>query len=79
MDKQEIIDKLTPIFREIFENPSLDLMDDMTPDSVEGWESITHMMLVERIEQEFGIKFKLIEMPQLTSVGNIVGLLSSKI
>lgn len=77
MNKQEIIEKLTPICMEVFENDELELTEDMAVGSVEGWTSLTNMMLITEIEQAFGFKFKLRELPTLDNMGAFITAIES--
>lgn len=77
MNRQEIIEKLTPICMEVFENDDLVLTDDMGVGSVEGWTSLTNMMLIAEIEKAFGFKFKLRELPTLETIGNFITAIES--
>ena len=77
MNRQEIIEKLTPICMEVFENDELELTDGMTVGSVEGWTSLTNMMLITEIEQAFGFKFKLRELPTLDNIGCFITAIES--
>ncbi len=79
MNRQEIIEKITPICMEVFENDELELTDDMTVGSVDGWTSLTNMMLIAEIEKTFGFKFKLRELPSLDSVGAFVTAIENNI
>ena len=78
MEYNELISKLTPIFREVFNEPTLELREDMTAADVENWDSLTHMLLITKIEEEFGVRFKLKELNKLKQVGDIVSLLEEK-
>lgn len=77
MNRQEIIERLTPICMEVFENDELELTDDMAVGSVEGWTSLTNMMLITEIEQAFGFKFKLRELPTLENIGAFITAIES--
>ena len=77
MNKQEILEKLTPICMEVFENDELVLTDDMGVGSVDGWTSLTNMMLIAEIEKEFGFKFKLRELTTLESIGSFITAIES--
>ena len=79
MERTEIIEKLTPIFQEVFEDESLALTDDQTPEKIDNWESITHMMMIEKVEKTFEFRFKFMELQQLTSVGNIVSTIQKHV
>lgn len=78
MERTAIVEKLTSIFREIFSDGTLVLRDDMTAAEVDNWDSLTHMLMISRVEKEFGVKFKLKEVNRLNTVGDIIDLLIQK-
>lgn len=78
MNKNEIIEKLTAIFHEIFKDDTLVLSDEMTSNDVEKWDSLTHMLMISTVEERFGIKFKLKELNKLKSVGDMISVIESK-
>ena len=79
MERTEIVGKLTAIFHEIFNDNSIVLRDDMTASDVENWDSLTHMLMITKVEEVFGIKFKLKELNKLKMVGDLVGIIESKL
>ena len=79
MERTEIVGKLTAIFHEIFNDNSIVLCDDMTASDVENWDSLTHMLMITKVEEVFGIKFKLKELNKLKMVGDLIGIIQSKI
>lgn len=79
MERTEIVGKLTAIFHEIFNDNSIVLRDDMTASDVENWDSLTHMLMITKVEEVFGIKFKLKELNKLKMVGDLIGIIQSKI
>ena len=48
-------------------------------DDVDGWESITHMMLITEIEKVFKIKFKLMDLMNMDTVGDLLDTIESEI
>lgn len=72
MDKIEIVNQLTEIFRNVFSDDTIELREDMTTEDVENWDSLTNMMMIEEIQQVFGFRFKLKQLPTLNTVGNII-------
>ncbi len=48
MERAEIINSLTSIFRKVFINDALILSDEMTANDVDKWDSLTHMILLQR-------------------------------
>lgn len=79
MERNEIVEKLTAIFREVFADSSLVLNDEMTSNDVEKWDSLTHMLMISTVEERFGVKFKLKELNKLKMVGDIINVLSEKL
>jgi acyl carrier protein len=79
MEKTEVIIKLTAIFRKVFNNDSLVLRDELTANDVDQWDSLSHMILITEIENEFSIKFKLKELNKMKNVGNMVDIIISKL
>lgn len=78
MNRNEIIEKLTEVFHEVFNDNNIVLRDDMTAQDVENWDSLTHMLMITKVEEVFGIKFKLKELNKLKQVGDIVSLVVEK-
>lgn len=78
MEYNEVIEKLTPIFREVFNDNSLELRDDMTANDVENWDSLTHMVMITKVEEVFDIKFKLKELNRLKMVGDLIRMIQMK-
>lgn len=79
MERNEVIEKLTPIFREVFGDNNLELRDDMTAADVENWDSLTHMLMITKVEDELGVKFKLKELNRLKKVGDLISIIESKL
>lgn len=79
MDRIAIIEKLTAIFHEIFNDNTIVLRDDMTAADVENWDSLTHMLMITKAEEVFGIKFKLRELNKLKMVGDLISTIEKKL
>lgn len=74
-----VLQELTELFRDLFDDESLELNDDTTADQVEGWDSQMHVMLIVAAEQRFGIKFRTAELESLRNVGQFTQLIESKL
>ena len=79
MERNEILAKLTPIFRTAFNDDTIELDVDMTTDDFDNWDSVTQMILVSMVEKEFGIVFKLREVGMLDSVEAFVDGIAEKL
>ena len=76
MERNEIVEKLTKVFQEVFSDSSLVINEEMTSNDVEKWDSLTHMLMISTVEERFGVKFKLKELNKLKRVGDIIDTLS---
>ncbi|MBR3492366.1 MAG: acyl carrier protein [Bacteroidales bacterium] len=79
MERQVIIEKITEIFREVFGDNNIVITDEMTATDVENWDSLTHMQMITKVEDELGIKFKLKELNRLKKVGDLISIVESKL
>lgn len=70
--------ELTAIFRESLDNDSLTLTETTTAKDVEGWDSITHVLIVVAVEKKFRIKLTAGEIQRLQNVGELATLIRSK-
>lgn len=75
---EQIKDKMTQIFRTLFENQNLVLEPHMTAADIDGWDSFTHLQLLVSVEKEFGIKISGAEIMRLKNVGDLINLVQSK-
>jgi len=75
----DILDKLQPIFQDIFEDDELLITAESNADTVEDWDSLAHIVLIFSIEQEFEIKFALGELEAMKNVGDMVELMQTKL
>ena len=73
-----LIDRLTPIFREVFEEPSLTVTPELRAEDVEKWDSLNHINLVVAIEAEFGFEFTADELGSMTNVGDLLKVLKQR-
>ncbi|WP_396601140.1 acyl carrier protein [Algibacter sp. R77976] len=74
MTKENILKTITQSFVKVLEHDNFTLTESTTANNVDGWESITHMMIITDIEKTFNIKFKLMD---LMSMENIADLIST--
>ena len=75
----EQLDKLSDIFKVLFNRPDLELNDNLTAKDVPGWDSFNHVNLIINIEEEFGVRFSNDEVGGIQNVGNLKKLLATKI
>ena len=71
--------KLTDIFRVLFNRPDLELDDNLTAKDIPGWDSFNHVNLIINIEEEFNVQFSNNEVGGMQNVGHLKTLLASKL
>jgi len=74
----DTLSRLQPIFRDVFDDPTLDILPGSDSSTVLGWDSLAHINLVSAIEQEFGIHFALGELEEMRNVGEMTDLIDRK-
>jgi acyl carrier protein len=79
MERTDIEKKLTGIFRSTFNDDSLLLTDDLTANDIDQWDSLSHMQLIDGVEEGFSIKFKLKDLNKMRNVGDMIDLIISKL
>ena len=79
MERNEILAKLTPIFRTAFNDDTIELDEDMATDDFDNWDSVTQMIIVSMVEKEFDIVFKLREVGMLDSVEAFIDRIEGKL
>mgnify|MGYP000609676543 CR=1 FL=1 len=68
MTHEAILEKLNEIFQDIFDDDSLVITETTTANDVEDWDSIEHINLIDAVEKEFGMKFKMQEVSGMKNV-----------
>jgi len=79
MEKSIVIEKLTLVFKDIFKQEKIVLTDNLTANDVEGWDSLTHMLLISEIESVFSLKFKLKDLNRMKNVGEMINIIESRL
>ncbi len=75
----DTLERVTPIFHQVFEDDSIVIKRDTTADDVDAWDSLSHINLVIAIEMEFNIRFALGELQTLKNVGEMCDLIDKKV
>lgn len=78
MERKEIFEKLTEIFRDVMDNEEIVLEENTTAEDIEEWDSLAQIQLVVAIEKEFQLKFPSIEIRSLANVGEMVDSILAK-
>lgn len=74
-----IAEQVQDIFREEFENDSLQISGDMNSSHIRGWDSLANINLIIAMEKTFKIKFVTTEIQKLTNIGDMISLIEQKL
>lgn len=75
MTREEVYERLTEVFREVFEDDSLEICDATVADDIEGWDSYEHINLVVAIQDEFDFKIPMAKVVTMENVGEMVDII----
>jgi acyl carrier protein len=53
MKMEMLIEKLTTIFRKVFDDETIVLSDQMTANDIGSWDSLSHMLMITQVENAF--------------------------
>ncbi len=79
MQNDEVKSKLTPIFRDIFRDDALVIIERMTAQDVPAWDSLAHLNMIVAVEKAFGVKFSIRDLRSLKDVGDLIELVKKKV
>jgi len=78
MEKNQILEEVQEIFREVLDNEEIVLANETTADDIEEWDSLTHIQLIVAIEKHFKIKFTSKEILSWQNVGEMIDCIATK-
>ena len=79
MNKNEILNKLQDIFRDVFDNEEIELTYETVAEDIDEWDSLAHIQLIKEIEKEFGIKLSSKEILSWDDVGEMIDAIFEKL
>jgi acyl carrier protein len=77
-DKQ-ITNRLQNIFRTFFKDDLIILSKKTTAQDIEEWDSLSHLDLINYLENQFKISFTFEEILIMKNIGDLVEIISKKI
>jgi acyl carrier protein len=73
------MDRVNNLIGMIFGCDGAALTDNDSPQTIAKWDSVTHIMLLSAIEDEFGVKFTDDQMASIHTIGEIRNAVASQI
>lgn len=74
--RDEIKNRLSEIFHEVFDDDEIEIFDEMTANDIEEWDSLMHIGLIVAVEDEFDIRMTTAEIGELQDVGEMISLIA---
>lgn len=71
--------RLNAVFRDVFDDDAITVIDATTAEEIDAWDSITHVDLLVAVEVAFGIQFSTREATTFSNVGSLVHLIERKL
>ena len=78
MKESDILNRLTPLFRQVFEDDTIVAHMEMKASEVRRWDSLSHIDMVLLVEREFGIRMSARELSELVNVRDLVRVILAK-
>ena len=76
MTEQAILEAVQEIFRDNFDDDTLEITRATCADDIEDCDSLEQINLLTTIEKKFNIKFKLADVRNLKNVGDLLDLVA---
>lgn len=79
MKTEDIMKNIQSVFRDVLDDETLEIREETVPSDIDDWDSLSHVILIVALEEEFEVKFKITEVQTLDNVGDMARLLAEKI
>lgn len=71
MNREQVLEQLTGILRDVFDDDHLVAHPDLTARDVADWDSLNHIRLIVTVEKAFGVKFTFSEASGFANMGEM--------
>ena len=75
MTREEALNRVNDVFKAVFEDDSVEVNPSSTAKDIDGWDSLRHITLIEAIEDEFDIRFKMNEVTGMKDVDEMLEII----
>ncbi len=79
MKRDDIKAEIEKIFKTVLKADDFRIKDELTANDVDGWDSLTHISLINEVEKKFSVKFRLKDLNSLNNIGNLIDITAGKI
>lgn len=78
MNRLDILEQTLDVFKTVFGESSR-INENASADTIEKWDSLNHIILIQELEKSFGINFDLFEIIEIRDVQGLVDYIHLKI
>lgn len=79
MTREEVFAQLNEVFRDVFDDDSINVSEHTTASDIEDWDSLMHISLISAVEDEFDMKFNMKEIVGMKNVGEMADIILREI
>ena len=79
MTKEQIFKELELIFIKILDFKVLNINTETKLSDIKGWDSLSHINIIEEIESKFNVNFSVGEIVTLNTISDLIKLIQSKL
>ena len=79
MLKKTTFERVTEVFRSVFEDAELVIAEETTSDDIKNWDSLNNVKLLISLEKEFAFRFNSSEITGLLNVGALISVIENKL
>ena len=77
MSKEEILNRLQTIFQNVFDE-DVSINEETKPSDIDGWDSLTQIVLLSAIQNNFDIDISMDEAITIDGVASIIKIIEAK-
>ncbi|MGN0612567.1 MAG: acyl carrier protein [Porcipelethomonas sp.] len=71
-------ERLNEVFRDVFDDDSITVGPSTTAADIDDWDSLEHINLIEAVESEFHMRFKMKEVSAMKNVGEMMNIIAER-
>ena len=79
MTRAEILERIAQHLADVLDLDTVNLTETSTAEDYEEWDSVNHVRLLIRIEQDLGFEFDTNEVGMMENVGQLADLVEAKL
>lgn len=79
MSKEQLVMEITEIVKGVLKHCDFELKDETTAEEIKGWDSLSHMVIITKIEEHFHIKFDFLDILNINNIGQLIDLVQTKL